>query len=180
MMEAMPDDDIVEPVDEPYHDELPEDLQPSAFVGAYAFPDNKRRRVPGLIYLAVGVLLLVLVLARGTDAVLVNRGLAVAGVLLVLLGVYQLVAGWPLKVDATDALAAAARETGFAIGHSSAQLGWRGLLSRPTWRLLLYSAEDPPLHRGLVMVDGVDGTVVGSYVEDNPEDWSQYSDAASR
>ncbi|HEX2849718.1 MAG TPA: hypothetical protein VHN98_04160 [Acidimicrobiales bacterium] len=157
-----------------YRDELPEDLQPSAFVGAYAFPDNKRRRVPGAIYLAVGLVLVALVLARGTGAVFVNRGFLIAGVSLVVIGLYHLVAGWPLKIDATDALAAAAREAGFAIGHSSAQLGWRGLVSRPTWRLLLYSAEEPPLHRGLVMVDGVDGSIVGSYIEDNPEDWSEY------
>ena len=51
-------------------------------------------------------------------------------------------------------------------------MGWRGLLSRPTWRILLYSAENPPLRRGLVLVDGVDGEVVDWFVEDNPEDWS--------
>jgi len=53
-------------------------------------------------------------------------------------------------------------------------LGWRGLRSRPTWRILLYSAEDPPARRGLVLVDGVDGTVVDHYVGDNPEDWSSF------
>ena len=162
-----------------YRDELPADLQPSAFVGAYSFPDNKRRRVPGTIYLVVGVVLLGLGLAGGSDGVLVNRGFTVAGVALVLVGAYHLAAGWPLRVDATDALAAAAREAGFAIGHASAQLGWRGLLSRPTWRLLLYSAEEPPLHRGLVMVDAVDATVVGSYIEDNPEDWSGFLTSSS-
>jgi hypothetical protein len=61
---------------------------------------------------------------------------------------------------------------GFAVGHASAQLGWRGLRSRPTWRILVYSAEEPPLHRGLVLVDGVDGEIVAHFVEDNPEDWS--------
>ena len=59
------------------------------------------------------------------------------------------------------------------MGHASAQLAWRGLRSRPTWRILLYSAEDPPDKRGLVMVDGVDGHVVAHMVEDNPEDWSE-------
>ena len=66
----------------------------------------------------------------------------------------------------------ATRTVGFAVGHASAQMGWRGLLSRPTWRILLYSAENPPLRRGLVLVDGVDGEVVDWFVEDNPEDWS--------
>jgi hypothetical protein len=48
-----------------------------------------------------------------------------------------------------------------------------GLRSRPTWRILLYSAEEPPVQRGLVLVDGVDGRVVEHFVEDNPEDWAE-------
>ena len=68
---------------------------------------------------------------------------------------------------------AATAEVGFAVGHASAQMGWRGLLSRPTWRILLYSAENPPTRRGLVLVDGVDGSVIDRIVEDNPEDWSE-------
>ena len=89
-----------------------------------------------------------------------------------LLGAYHLVAGWNLDVDERDALVAATREVGFAVGHASAQLGWRGLRSRPTWKILVYSAEEPPLKRGLVLVDGVDGEIVAHFVEDNPEDWS--------
>ena len=38
----------------------------------------------------------------------------------------------------------------------------------------MYSADDPPTKRGLVLVDGVDGSVVESYIEDNPEDWSEF------
>ena len=76
-----------------------------------------------------------------------------------------------LAVRDTDALVAAVREVGFPVGHASAQLGWRGLRSRPTWRILLYSAEDPPVQRGYVVVDAVDGSVIGHFVEDNPEDW---------
>ena len=66
----------------------------------------------------------------------------------------------------------ATERVGFPVGHASAQLGWRGLASRPTWRILLYSAEDPPSKRGLVLVDGVDGEIVDWFAEDNPEDWS--------
>ena len=65
---------------------------------------------------------------------------------------------------------AATQQVGLRGGHASAQLGWRGLRSRPTWRILLYSAEDPP-PRGLVLVDGVDGEIVAHFVEENPEDW---------
>ena len=65
--------------------------------------------------------------------------------------------GEPLDVDEQDALVVATRTVGFPVGHASAQMGWRGLRSRPTWRILCYSAENPPERRALVLVDGVDG-----------------------
>ena len=70
-----------------------------------------------------------------------------------------------------DALVLATREVGFPVGHASAQMAWRGIRSRPVWRILVYSNESPPGQRGLVVVDGVDGTVVASHIEDNPEKW---------
>ena len=158
--------------DEDVTDALPEDLNAADYVGPYVFPNNNRRRVPGYLYLLVGAGCIATWAIAGPDAVLVNGGFLFAGVLLVLLGAYHLVAGWNLDVDERDALVAATREVGFAVGHASAQLGWRGLRSRPTWRILLYSAEEPPLKRGLVLVDGVDGEIVAHFVEDNPEDWS--------
>ena len=45
--------------------------------------------------------------------------------------------------------------------------------SRPTWRILCYSAEEPPQRRGFVLVDAVDGRVGEHVVEDNPESWSE-------
>jgi len=154
-------------------DALPEDLDISEFVGPYVFPNNNRRRVPGYLYIAIGVACIVgWALARGGDAVLVNAGFGAAGIALVLIGVYHVVAGWNLDVDERDALVAATERVGFPVGHASAQLGWRGLRSRPTWRILLYSAENPPSRRGLVLVDGVDGEIVSWFTEDNPEDWS--------
>ena len=103
-----------------------------------------------------------------------NNGLLFGAVLLGLIAVYHFLAGWPLKVDQTDALAIASGAVGFPVGHASAQLAWRGLLSRPTWRILVYSADEPPSFRGLVELDAVDGKVLGEYSEQNPEDWSQY------
>jgi hypothetical protein len=158
--------------DEEVTDALPEDLNASEWVGPYVFPNNNRRRVPGYLYLGIGALCIAGWGLAGSDAVLVNEGFLFAGILLLLLGAYHLVAAWNLDVDERDALVAATRQVGFAVGHASAQLGWRGLRSRPTWRILLYSAEDPPRKRGLVLVDGVDGEIVDHFVEDNPEDWS--------
>ncbi len=160
---------------DPEHtDALPEELDVSGYVGPYVFPNNNRRRIPGYLYLGVAVVCLaVWALTRDGGAVLVNDGYLWAGAGLALVGAYHLVAGWNLDVDEQDALVVATRTVGFAVGHASAQMGWRGLRSRPTWRILLYSADDPPSRRGLVLVDGVDGEVVDWFVEDNPEDWSK-------
>ena len=153
-------------------DELPEDLDVSEFVGPYVFPNNNRRRVPGYLYLLIGAAMVVVWSTAGAGAVLVDDGILFAGVGLILIGAYHLLAGWNLDVDERDALVAATERVAFPVGHASAQLGWRGLASRPTWRILLYSAENPPQKRGLVLVDGVDAEIVASFTEDNPEDWS--------
>ena len=156
-------------------DALPEDLDATAYVGPYQFPDIKRRRIPGAMYLVVGCGLLGLYLAtRSGDPINVSKGFGIGGVVLIVIGAYHLVAGWPLAITQIDALGAASRQIGFPVGHASAQLGWRGILSRPTWRILLYSAENPPTKRGLVLIDAVDASVVGAMVHDNPEDWSEY------
>ena len=165
-----------EPAPEDVRDALPEDLDVTGYVGPYTFPDITRRRIPGLIYLLAAVASIALWAVRG-DAVLVNDGFLLAGGFLLAVAAYCFASAWKLQVREADALVVAVREVGFAVGHASAQLGWRGLRSRPTWRILLYSAEEPPAKRGLVLVDGVDGAVLGSFVEDNPEDWSQYGGA---
>ncbi|MCB0970804.1 MAG: hypothetical protein KDA97_04705 [Acidimicrobiales bacterium] len=170
----MTDDEVLEPEtgDAEVRDELPEDLNVSEFVGPYVFPNNNRRRVPGYLYLLIGAACIALWATAGSDAVAVNVGFLGAGIALVLIGAYHLLAGWNLDVDEQDALVAATEQVAFPVGHASAQLGWRGLASRPTWRILLYSAENPPSRRGLVLVDGVDAEIVAWFTEDNPEDWS--------
>jgi hypothetical protein len=154
-------------------DALPADLDASGYVGPYLFPNNNRRRIPAVLYwaIALGCLALYL-LTRDDNPVLVNAGFVAAAVVLIVVGAYSFVTGWNLDVDERDALVVATRQVGFPVGHASAQMGWRGVLSRPTWRILLYSADEPPEKRGLVLVDGVDGEVVEWFVEDNPEDWS--------
>jgi hypothetical protein len=149
-------------------DDLPDDLDVTAYVGPYVFPDIRRRRIAGALYAVLGLGVLWAALASA------NRGLLFGAILLLAIGAYHFVAGWPLEIDQTEALAVASRTVGFPVGHASAQLGWRGLRSRPTWRILLYSAEDPPATRGLVELDAVDAHVIGEYTERNPEDWSQY------
>jgi hypothetical protein len=159
------------------HDELPEDLDVTAYRGPYTFPDNSRRRIPGVIHLAAAAVCLGLWVTRADGGVLVNDGMLLGAVLLGAVGAFHLSAAWHLAVRETDALVAASRTVGFPVGHASAQLAWRGLRSRPTWRILLYSSEEPPLKRGLVLVDGVDGSVVAHFVEENPEDWTKLTGA---
>jgi hypothetical protein len=164
--------------DEDVVDELPDDLDAAGYVGPYLFPNNNRRRVPGYLYLGIAAILVVVWLVVD-DSIYVNGGLLFAAVLLAVFGAYSLISGWNLDVDEQDALVAATRAVGFPVGHASAQMGWRGLLSRPTWRILLYSTENPPARRGLVLVDGVDGEIIEHFVEDNPEDWSQFDKGES-
>jgi hypothetical protein len=152
-------------------DELPHDLDASGFVGAYRFPDNSRRRIPGAIYLGLAVICLVLYLSQDVESVLVNTGFAWAALLLGAVGIFSITSGWRMHVDEKQALVAAQQAIDFPVGHASAQQVWHGLRSRPTWRVLCYSAEEPPQKRGLVLVDAVDGHVLQHLVEANPEEW---------
>jgi hypothetical protein len=149
-------------------DELPEDLDVTALVGPYMFPDVARRRIAGWLYAGVALVCAVLYVWQH------NTGLLAAAIVVGLIAGYQFLTAWPTKIDQTEALAIASRTVGFPVGHASAQLAWRGVRSRPAWRVLLYSADEPPSIRGLVELDAVDGGVLGEYTEQNPEDWSQY------
>ena len=164
--------------DDEVRDSLPADLDATGYVGPYTFPDNSRRRIQGWLYLAVAVACMGAWLLLG-DNVMVNDGFLVLAVGLGAFGAYCMIAGMPLAVDETDALVAVTKLVGFPVGHASAQLGWRGLGSRPTWRILVYSAEEPPATRGLVLIDGVDGSVVEHFVEENPEDPADWDELAS-
>ncbi|HEX9259145.1 MAG TPA: hypothetical protein VF855_06375 [Acidimicrobiales bacterium] len=153
-------------------DSLPADLDITGMVGPYKVPDNSRRRIPGLLYLGLAAVAVLIWLWKGDDGVLVNKGFLVAAGLLTVAGIISLTSGWRMHLDEKEALLAATKAVGFPVGHASAQLSWRGLRSRPTWRILCYSAEDPPHRRGFVLVDAVDGRIVEHLVEDNPEKWA--------
>jgi hypothetical protein len=163
----MADDGAATP-EEQAGDVLPEELDVTAYVGPYLFPSMRRRRIAGTIYAVLAALCVLGWLL--TD----NVGALAAAIFLTLVAIYHFATAWPLAIDQTEALLIASRTVGFAVGHSSAQLAWRGLRSRPAWRILLYSADEPPKTRGLVQLDAVDGRVLGEYTEPNPEDWSKY------
>jgi len=150
-------------------DQLPSDLDVSAFVGPYQFPDNSRRRIPGYLYLGISALNLLLWLMSYQSSGLVNYGFLVFAISLAAFAGYVLSSSWKMTVNERDALVHASRAVDFAVGHASAQQVWRGIRSRPTWRVFCYSAEEPPTHRGLVLVDAVNGNIVECLVELNPD-----------
>jgi hypothetical protein len=85
------------------------------------------------------------------------------------MAIVSFTSGWRMTIDESEALVIATRKVGYPVGHASAQQVWRGLRSRPTWRIFCYSAEEPPLQRGLVLVDAVNGNIVECLVEKNPD-----------
>ena len=161
-----------------FRDRLPEELVAITHSEEYAFPDNSRRRIPGVVYIALGCLTGAVALVRGDEGPLVNDGLIAGSILLILFGAFSIGSGWSMTVDEQQALSAAGAAVGFAIGHASAQQVWRGMRSRPTWRVLCYSSEDPPRQRALVLVDAVNGRVVEQLTQDSAEVWPR-SEAAS-
>lgn len=159
-------------------DQLPEDLDISQVEAPVEFPNNNRRRIPALMYLILGVAAIVLSIAKDGSPT-VNNGLRLGGIALILFAIYSFVTGVRMRIDEQEAFAAASAVMEFPTGHASAQQVWLGWLSRPTWRILLYSNENPPAHRGMVLVDAVTGTVKQHYSEVNPEDWSDAKSAGS-
>jgi hypothetical protein len=151
-------------------DQLPDDLNAVDFAGAYEFPDNSRRRIPAAIYgvLAAGAAVAWMSVDR-ESSVIVNDGTLLGAVILGAMAVISFTSGWRMSIDEREALVRATASVGFVVGHASAQQVWRGVRSRPTWRIFCYSAEEPPLQRGLVLVDAVDGSVVEVLVEENPD-----------
>lgn len=151
-------------------DALPDELNVSAFVGPYQFPDNSRRRIPGWMYLGIASACLALWISqRSNPSGLVSDGFLGAAILLALVGLYSLSSSWKMTVDEKLALIHATRAVDFAVGHASAQQVWRGFRSRPTWRVLCYSVEEPPRQRGLVLIDAIDARIIECLVESNPD-----------
>ncbi|MDO8364781.1 MAG: hypothetical protein Q7V88_17960 [Actinomycetota bacterium] len=159
------------PANDDVRDSLPDDLHVD-HASEYEFPDNSRRRKPGYLYLGFAAACLLIWLTKRDSSALVNNGFLWAAILLSVVALFSITSGWRMQLDEQQALVKAQGAVGFPVGHASAQQVWRGLRSRPTWRVLIYSAEDPPRRRGLVLVDAVDGGVVEHMVQDNPvEDW---------
>lgn len=142
---------------------IPEDLD-SNVVGEYHVPDTNRRRRAAVVYFVGAAAMGGLILGETIPSAMWWTGVAV----LVAIGVYHLIAGWNLNVREGAALEIANREVEFPVGHASASLGFTGWRARGVWNVLVFSADDPPLERALVRIDGVDANVLDTYVEPVP------------
>ena len=140
---------------------MPEDLDANVF-GPYAVPDTQRRRRAGVVYV-IGAAVVAIGIALGLPS-----GMWVMAVGMLLIAGYHVAAAWHLEVRESAALETANRETTFAVGHASAAVGFEGWRAKPVWNVLVFSADEPPSERGLVRIDGIDGDVVGQYVEPIP------------
>ena len=141
----------------------------AGYVGPYRFPDNSRRRIPGACIWSSRLRAFVIWVTVARRRSVRQRWLAVGGAAAAVVAAISITSGWRMHVDEKEAWIAAQQAVGFPVGHASAQQVWRGLRSRPTWRVLCYSIEDPPDRRGLVLVDAIDGRVVEHLVEANPD-----------
>ena len=157
-------DGIEIPRDVAEQEQIPEDLD-STRVGPYRFPDPRRRRTAAVAYVVLAVLVAVAVPNSPHVEVVEVRWVAVA--FSVALAGWHWLAAWPRKVEPEEALAKAAIDAPFPIGHASAALTFHGWRSRPRWHVVVYDSGEPPVQRALIVLDAVTGERIGEpYVED--------------
>ena len=140
---------------------MPDDLDANV-LGPYEVPDPARRRRAGLVYVvAAGV-------AGAGIALGLPAGMWIVVALFLVIASYHFLGGHHLGVKDEEALTLATAAMEFPVGHASAVLGFDGFLAKPTWNVLVFSADEPPTQRGLVRVDGRSGSVVDTYAESVP------------
>jgi hypothetical protein len=127
----------------------------SNVVGPFRFPEPTRRRIAGWVFVVAAVITMVLIDGGWLPAI----GLFA-------LAAWNFASAWPLNFDENRALSIAGAAIDFPVGHASAAVTFHGFRSRPRWSVVLYSAEEPPDQRALVVVDAVSGEVAEPpYVE---------------
>lgn len=144
-------------------DVLPDDLDITKYVGPYQFPSPKKRKTASYSIL---ILAFASLLFGYTSS---NTALLIAGLFSVVIGLLFMFLSWPLNVKDIDALTVAASSAPFSVGHASAQLCFYGWLSKPLWRVVVFSSDEPPTQRGLVEINAVSKDVTSTYFEVNED-----------
>lgn len=129
-------------------------------VAPYRILDTRRRRSAAIVYFAMAVVTLVLAVVAGVNGLVWTAVVPLVGI-----AVYHVVTGWKMTVADMKAIELAAEAVTFEVGHGSATLGFRGILAKPIWQVLVFSATPSPDHQALVTVDALDGSITGRYEE---------------
>jgi len=84
---------------------------------------------------------------------------------LLVLAAYQFAGAWTMRVTDMEAIDIASGAASFIVGHGSATLGYRCVLAKPIWQVLVFSDTPSPDRQALVTVDALSGDVTGRYEE---------------
>lgn len=129
-----------------------------ADVAPYRVLDTSRRRRAGIVYFVMAAVCALIVVAIDLPAMWFT-GVGV----LVAIAAYQFAGAWKMRVSDMEAIGIASQAATFTVGHGSATLGYRGVLAKPIWQVLLFSNTPSPDREALVTVDAMTGDVTGTY-----------------
>lgn len=147
-----------------YKDQLPDDLDTTKNVGPYQFPSPRKRRSAASFIVGIGII------TCGLGIMSANTSLIVAGIISVLIGTLFFALAWELNAKDIDALTLAAAQAPFSVGHASAQLCFTGFASKPTWRVVVFSSDEPPTQRGLVEISAITKEIKSTFFDmEEPE-----------
>ena len=155
-----------------HRDELPADLDASGYVGPYQFPDNSRRRIPGVIYLVIAAACVVVWVVGHDSSPIVNDGWLWAAGLLTVVAVISISSGWRMHVDERRRSSRPSRPWASPSATPRPSRSGVGCAAARRGACCATPSRTRPSARGLVLVDAIDGEVVEHMVEDNPERWS--------
>jgi hypothetical protein len=132
-------------------------------VGPYRVLDTATRRRAAVVYLAVAGLAAALIAMTGVSAMWLTAVVPLVG-----LALLQVAGGWRMKVKDVEAIEIASDHASFDVGHGSATLGFRGVLAKPVWQVLVFADGPAPDTQALVTIDALTGDVRDAYEESVP------------
>lgn len=129
-------------------------------VAPYRTIDTRMRRRAGFVYLAMAAGAALLVMASDVGPMWLTAVAPIAAI-----GIIHILTAWRMPISDMDAIDRARAAASFEVGHGSATLGYRGLLAKPVWQVLVFSNTPSPDHQALVTVDAKTGEITGRYEE---------------